>query len=368
MRKWWNNKDKLTIRLTLSVSLGVNRGIFSKNSLRFFELLESFCLIIGNFAPVFLRIEEMKTKIVIVGLGGVGGYYGGMLARKYADDPGVEIYFIARGEHLKRVQQEGLTLITADGTYVVKPTLATDHVSEIGTADYVILTTKSYDLDTTIEQIKPCIGRNTVILPLLNGVDISSRIRTLLPDTEVWNGCVYIVARLNEPGIVESSGGVHILHFGVENHSSQRLLEFEKLLRDAGIDVKFHEDIAKVIWKKFFFISSTASLTSYFDVSFGALLTDEFRKNTLCALLDELLLVANAEGAHVDNSEIHKIIHQLEKLPFDSTSSMHSDFTARKNAELQTLTGIVIQLGKKHKIPTPIYEKVYSELSNRMNQ
>jgi len=307
----------------------------------------------------------MKTKIVIVGLGGVGGYYGGLLAKRYADDPDIEIYYVARGKHLKKVQQNGLTLITETGTFVVRPTLATDKVTEIGTADYIIMTPKSYDLDATIDQIKPCVGPNTVILPLLNGIDNSSRIRALLPGTEVWNGCVYIVARLNEPGVVESSGNVHRFNFGYENQTSERLTGFEKLLKEAGIDAVFHKDILSVIWKKFFFISSTASLTSYFDVSFGALLTDEVRKTTLVNLLEELLLVANAEGAKIERSVIEKTIHQLENLPFETTASMHSDFMAGKNTEVHTLTGIVVELGMKHGIATPTYEKVYTELSKR---
>jgi len=309
----------------------------------------------------------MKTKIVIVGIGGVGGYYGGLLAKKYAEDPEIEVYFVARGEHLKKVQQNGLTVITETGTFIVRPTLATDNVSEIGIADYVILTTKSYDLDITVEQLKPCVGTNTVILPLLNGIDNSTRIRSLLPGTEVWNGCAYIVARLNEPGVVESSGNLHRFNFGYENKTNDRLLSFEKLLKEADIDATLYTRILSVIWTKFFFISATASLTSYFDVSFGALLTDEYRKSTLINLLEELLLVANAEGAEIDRSVIVKVIQQLEKLPFETTSSMHSDFKAGKNAEVDTLTGIVVKLGKKHGIPTPIYEKVYSELTSRMN-
>ena len=308
----------------------------------------------------------MKLKIVIVGLGGVGGYYGGLLARYYDGDPTVEIYFVARGEHLKKVQQNGLTVITETGTFVVRPTLATDTVTEIGIADYVILTTKSYDLEATVKQIKPCIGANTVILPLLNGADISSRIRVLLPGIEIWNGCAYIVARLNEPGVIESSGNLHRLDFGYENKISDRLTGFEKLLKAAGIDATFHENIKSVILKKFFFISSTASLTSYYDVSFGALLTDPERKNTLISILEEILLVANAEGAEINHDVIDKTIHQLEKLPFETTSSMHSDFRAGRNTEIQTLTGIVIELGKKHGIPTPTYEKVYDKLSKQM--
>jgi 2-dehydropantoate 2-reductase len=306
-------------------------------------------------------------KIVIVGLGGVGGYYGGLLAKKYADNPNFEVYFVARGAHLKKVQENGLTLITETGIFQAYPTLATDNVADIGMADYIIMTPKSYDLDDTVTQIKPIVGKNTVIMPLLNGIDNSSRIRTLLPETEVWNGCVYIVTRLNEPGIVESSGGVHRFNFGYEfKQSNERLIFFEKILKDAGIDATFHEDILHTIWTKFFFISSTASLTSYFDVSFRDLLIDDSRKKTLVNLLEELLLIANAEGAEIDRNVITKVIHQLEKLPKDTTSSMHSDFRAGKNTELHTLTGIVVELGTKHKIATPTYEKVFVELTRRM--
>jgi len=309
----------------------------------------------------------MKTKIVIVGLGGVGGYYGGMLAKRYADDPKVEIYFVARGKHLKKVQENGLTLITETGTFQVYPALATDNVSEIGTADYIIMTPKSYDLNSTVAQIKPIVGPNTVILPLLNGIDNSDRIRTLLPGAEVWQGCCYIVARLNDPGVVESSGGVHRFNFGYElKQTEERLISFEKLLKNAGIDAVYYEKIMHVIWTKFFFISATASLTSYFDVSFGALLTDEIRKTTLVNLLEELLLVANAEGAEIERTVIDKVIHQLEKLPFETTASMHSDFQSGKNTEVHGLTGIVVELGRKHGIATPTYEKVYNELKKRM--
>ncbi|MDD4993413.1 MAG: 2-dehydropantoate 2-reductase [Paludibacter sp.] len=307
-----------------------------------------------------------KIKIVIVGLGGVGGYYGGLLAKKYADNPDIEIYFVARGAHLKKIQEKGLTLITEKGTFQVHPTLATDNVAEIGTADYIIMTPKSYDLDSTVAQIKPIVGANTVVLPLLNGIDNSDRIRTLLPGTEVWQGCCYIVARLNEPGVVESSGGVHRFNFGYEHkQTNERLTGFESLLKEAGIDATFYENILHVIWTKFFFISSTASLTSYFNVSFGALLTDETRKATLVSMLEELILIANAEGAEIERTVIDKVIHQLEKLPFETTSSMHSDFKAGKTTEVHGLTGSVVELGKKLGIPTPTYLNVYNELLKR---
>jgi len=307
----------------------------------------------------------MKTKIVIVGLGGVGGYYGGLLAKQYAGNPEIEIYFVARGAHLQKVKENGLTVITETETFVVRPTLATDNVLEIGTADYVFLCTKSYDLHPTIEQIKPCIGTETVILPLLNGVDISERIRTLLPGIEVWSGCVYIVGRLNEPGVVESSGGLHDLFFGYEDQTSDRLLFMEKLMKDAGIKAFFSENIRMNIWRKFIFISTTASLTSYFNVGFRDLLTDEKRKAATIAFLNEVAAVAKAEGVVFDTDIVDTTIHHIERLPFDATSSMHSDFKAGRNTELDTLTKIVIDRGKKYGVATPTYEMVYERLNER---
>ena len=302
-------------------------------------------------------------KIAIVGLGGVGGYFGGFLANYYAENPKVEIYFVARGKHLDKIREYGLTLITENDTIVCKPTLATDNVTEIGYVDFIILATKSYDLDAIINQIKPIINSETVILPLLNGIDNSERIRTLLPENQVWDGCCYIVAKINEPGVIENIGNVHAIHFGYLNKSNEQLLQFEKILKNAGIEATFHENINSTIWKKFLFISSTASLTSYFNVGYGGLINDENRKNTFLKMLIELLLIANAEGAELDQSEVLKIVHQVEKINPDSTTSMHRDFLAGKNTELQTLTGIVIELGKKNGIPTPTYESVLNKLS-----
>ncbi len=307
----------------------------------------------------------MKTKIVIVGLGGVGGYFGGLLAKRYADNPEIEIYFVARGEHLNKVQENGLTLITENETFQIFPALATDDVTKIAIADYIIMSPKSYDLDSTVEQIKPMIGAGTVILPLLNGIDNSERIRTLLPEMEIWDGCCYIVAKIKEPGVVENAGNIHRVVFGYKNQSNERLLTFEKLLSDAGIEARFYENILTEIWKKFFFISTSASLTSYFNVSYAEILTNQERRQTLIDISTELIKVANAEGIVLENSEIDKLIHQFEKLPIGTTTSMHRDFQARKNTEVDTLTGIVLKLGRKHGIPTPTYEKVYSKLTSQ---
>lgn len=304
----------------------------------------------------------MSTKIAVVGIGGVGGYYGGLLAKTYETNPDIDICFVARGAHLKAIQEKGLKVITESGEFVAQPRIATEYAAELGVVDYVIISTKSYDLESTIEQLKPCIGPNTIILPLLNGVDISERIERILPQNEVWEGCVYIVGRLNEPGVVESSGGIHDLFFGVRNSNSAQLEWMEKTMLDAGIKAQLSQDIGMIIWRKFIFISTTATLTSYFNVGFRDLLTDDIRKETTFKILNEVTALSKADGITFDFDIVESTIKHIERLPFETTSSMHSDYQAGKNTELETLTNIVIQLGKKLQVPTPTYAKVYQEM------
>ncbi|MDD3080344.1 MAG: 2-dehydropantoate 2-reductase [Paludibacter sp.] len=304
----------------------------------------------------------MKTKIIIAGIGGVGGYYGGMLAHYCENNPDIDIYFVARGAHLQKMKEAGLKVIAEKEEFIVHPTLVTDNVAEIGIADYIILCTKSYDLAATVDQLKPAVGKNTVILPLLNGADISDRIRTQLPGIEVWDGCVYIVGRLNEPGVVESSGGLHDFFFGAEKGTPEKLQFMNELLTASGIETHLSDNIRMIIWRKFIFISTTASLTSYFNVGFRDLLTDPQRKETTLAFMNEVSAVAKAEGVIFDFDIVATTIRHIEKLPFGTTSSMHTDFQKGRNVELLTLTEVVIELGKKYNIPTPTYEIVYNAL------
>jgi len=308
----------------------------------------------------------MKTKIVVVGLGGVGGYYGGLLARKYYKDEVVEVCFLSRGEHLVAIQQNGLKVIDDTEIFVAFPSLAADNAAQIGIADYIIICTKSYDLEATIEQIKPMIAGHTVILPLLNGVDISYRISNLLPQIEVWNGCSYIISRRLEPGVIRSYGHLHALHFGYKNFNSNRLLSFDKILVDAGVDAHLSDNSLHLMWTKFFFISLTATLTSYFNVNFGCLVDDEDRRNTLIQMSDELSMVAKSEGVCLDSNITEQVIQRLVKIGTTTTTSMHSDFLAGRNTELQTLTGVVVEMADRNGVNVPLYKKIYTELLNRL--
>jgi 2-dehydropantoate 2-reductase len=304
-----------------------------------------------------------KIRIVIAGIGGVGGYFGGMLAKKYQNSSEVEIVFVARGEHLRQIQNSGLKVLTIGAEFTAIPALASDSPHHIGIADYLLICTKSYDLDSIINQLKPCIDKNTIVLPLLNGVDGIERIKALLPDRMVLSGCVYIVSRLKEAGIVENMSNIQKLFFGLEKMTSPNLEKLEKLLISAGIEATLTKDINAVIWEKFIYISAIATATCYYNNCLGELLEDHIKRENLYQLIDEVSQIALAKGVITDPDIVMKTQNKLKLFPYESTSSMHSDYKNHKQqTEIETLTGYVVREGIKMEIPTPVFEKAYKEL------
>src|SRR6218665_428089 len=236
-----------------------------------------------------------KFRIIIAGIGGVGGYFGGKLAKAFEGAEDVEIIFYARGENLNSIRANGLTIKTDEGTLVAHPALVTDNAAEAGIADLIICCVKSYHLEEAMLQLRPCIDANTAVLPLLNGVDAPERLRQLLPGTETWTGRVYIVAKLSAPGTIEQKGTVNSLHFGAEYGTKEKLDRALDIFKQAGIHAFLHENIETVVWQKFVFISAIASLTSYLNTSIGTILSTPAHKELLLSLLNEVTAVAKAK-------------------------------------------------------------------------
>ncbi len=304
-----------------------------------------------------------KTKIIIAGIGGVGGYFGGLLAKQFSESNEVDIYFLARGEHLKQIKNNGLTVVKGDTQFIARPKLATDNATEMGIADYIILSTKSYDLENTIEQLKPCIGEHTSLLPLLNGVDSAEKIKSILPNATVFNGCVYIVALLKESGVVANVGNIQKLIFGIDHTDSDKLDLLEHIFKQAAIDSTLTKNISSVLWEKFHLVGANSTATSYYKNSTGEILADNTKKEFLVSLLNEVNQIALAKGILFDKDMVSATMEKLYSFPFEATSSMQRDFQ-RPNAptELETITGFIVREGQKLNIETPTFNIAYQEL------
>ena len=305
-----------------------------------------------------------KTRIVIVGIGGVGGYFGGLLAKKYQESEEVEIIFIARGEHLQKIQSKGLKVLQGGTEFSAFPHLATDSFAEAAPADYIILCTKSYDLEETTIQLKPCLTENTIIIPLLNGVNNAERIRRILPSQTVLDGCTYVVSHIKTPGVIENIGNTQKIFFGLDNTLNEKFTLLEKIMQEAGIDATSSQNISTIIWTKFIFISAIATATSYFDQPIGQVI--ENQEEILVELIDEVTQIARAKNIHLDLDIASKTLQRLKKVPYQNTTSMQRDFKSEKpNTELESLTKYVITAGKNLHVKTPTYQKLYESLKER---
>ncbi|PVX47809.1 ketopantoate reductase [Flavobacterium sp. 103] len=304
----------------------------------------------------------MKTRIGILGLGGVGGYFGGLLAREYTKSNTVEIIFIARGETQKNIVESGLKILSDDGETIVFPNLVSDNPELIGTLDYLICATKTYDIETSFELYRKCITPDTIILPLYNGVDATERINKLFPQNIVLQGCVYIVSMIVAPGIIKKMGPYEKLFFGSKSTKDSRITTLQSIFEKAKIESYFVTNIEETVWEKFIFISALASATSYLNQNIGQILSNSESKQVYISLLNEIALVASAKGLKMPKNIIEETIIKLEKSPQEATSSMHRDFLANHKTEVVSLTEFVVKEGQKYRVSTPVYQLILDKL------
>jgi len=303
-------------------------------------------------------------KIAVVGIGGIGGYYGGLLAKRYFGSKDVEIVFVARGRHLDVIKAKGLSLSSGKGDFTVNPDLATDEPSGCGTFDLVLLCVKGYDLEESAKLLSPNIGENTIIISLLNGVDNAEKLQSILRSGKVLNGCVYISSYIAQPGAVKQVGGSCKLFFGSESNEQIDWKQIENTFRMADIDAEYRKDIKNIVWEKFLFISPFASATTFLGKSIGELMDSTEEKVLLKALLEEVLTVADAQGVKLQENIREATLEKAYNFPRETKTSMQMDYEKGKKAEIETFTGFIVKMGRMHDLAVPNHEKVYRVLKN----
>jgi len=265
-------------------------------------------------------------NIGILGIGGVGGYFGGLLADRYQQSPDVHIIFIARPSTAAVLRKDGLRLITPEWEKVIHPFKVATNADETGPLDVLICSTKAYDLEEALRPLACCITADTLLLPLLNGVDAQDKISSIYPDAKVLSGCVYVNARRSAPGVIQKTGTVEKLYFGNPDLPQDRLEDLQQIFRDADIDSSLSVSIETDTWTKFVFTAGMATSTSYFDESIGEVMQNADHWATLSSLVREAHAVAIALGIQLPVGIVETTMEKMGQLPFDGTSSMHRDF------------------------------------------
>lgn len=305
------------------------------------------------------------TSICVFGVGGVGGYFGGKIAHQLAriNAGDRQMYFVARGQHLAVIQEKGLTLHTDEQrSLVCKPTLATDNFSELPEVDLIFVCVKSYDLDSAIEQISGRVGKDTIVIPLLNGADIYERIRSKMSTGLVLPACVFVGVHIEEPGVVAQKGGSGTILFGKDPQNPdvipENVLEFFDY---AGIKYQWIDDPRPAIWEKYIFIAPLALVTAYSGKVLGEVMEDQVLRGQVTDIMREVELIAKYEGVALRDTIVEESLNKASGFPYETKTSFQRDYEqAGKKNEADLFGGTIVRLGKKHGIPTPVAERIYS--------
>ena len=288
-------------------------------------------------------------KIVIIGAGGVGGYFGGRLAAS-----GSEITFIARGAHLAALRGSGLRIESALGNLHMRPVNATDNPAAVDPPDLVIIAVKLWSTQEAIDSAAPLMGPDTAIMSLQNGVDAVDLLAARYGRERVIGGSAHIAAVIEGPGVIRHNGTLARITFGeLDKHRTRRAERFLAACRDGGIDASLSDDIERAIWEKFVLLVGLSSLTSLTRLPIGPVRKDPDTRALLLEVMQEVAAVGRAKGAALTDDTAEKQLGFLDKVPFDMVSSMLGDLRRGNPLELEWLAGAVVRLGKERDIRTP---------------
>lgn len=298
-------------------------------------------------------------KIVVLGAGGVGGYFGGRLAAA-----GNEVIFVARGSHLAALRRNGLRIISPRGDLHIPQVRTAESIDEIETGDLVLVSVKLWDTEAIAAALGPMARRGAAIVSFQNGVQKDDLLRRYVPPESVMGGVCYIAAAISEPGVIRHVGTLQTLIFGqYGGGSSARGDAFLAACQNAGIDAAISDAIETLIWEKFVFLVGLSGMTSRFRTSIGSIRADPGKRAMLLDCMREVVAVGRAKGVPLRPDFAADRLAFCDTLPDTMTSSMAVDLERGKRLELPWLSGAVVDLGGQLGVPTPVNAAIVSALT-----
>jgi 2-dehydropantoate 2-reductase len=297
-------------------------------------------------------------KIAIFGAGGVGGYFGGRLAQA-----GEDVTFIARGEHLEAIQSGGLKVDSIKGDFVVKPTRATDDPAQVGPVDVVLVAVKAWQVPEAAQAIRPMVGTETLVVPLLNGVEAPDQLAQVLGRDPVGGGLCRISSFIAAPGYIRHVGIEPYIAFGELNgRKSQRCQALLHALEKAGVRAVIPADIRAAMWAKFLFIAAFSGVGAATRAPAGVMRGIPETRALLETAMEEIVAVAQAQSINLSSESIAKTMAFIDGMQEDVRASMQRDILEGRPSELASQNGAVIRLGRLAHVPTPVNEFLFASL------
>ncbi|MBI2561253.1 MAG: 2-dehydropantoate 2-reductase [candidate division NC10 bacterium] len=297
-------------------------------------------------------------RIAVLGSGGIGGYYGALLA-----NAGHDVAFIARGAHLEAMQRRGLTVRTPEGESTIPVTAVAD-TRALGPVDLVLFCVKSYDTEPAAQALAPLMARDTAVVTFQNGLDNVDAIAFVVGSGAVLVGAVYIALQLVGPGVILRTGGEGKIVFGeLSGALTERVQRIAGAFHQSGIPHQVSIDINRVLWEKFLFIAGVGGVTALARSGIGPLLASLEGRTLLTTSCEEIVAVARAERVPLPADAVDRVIEQAATLPPQWRSSMARDLEDGRRLEVEALSGAVVRRGVKLGVPTPIHRTIAACLS-----
>ena len=297
-------------------------------------------------------------RIAIMGSGGVGAYVGARLQAA-----GEDVTFIARGAHLKAMQQDGLRIeAPADALHLPK-VKATEDPASVGPVDLIVFAVKLWDTEAAARQMRPMVGAQTRVVTLQNGIDSVALISRVLEGVgQVRGGVIYLSAVIDRPGVIRTPGGFRRIVVDAAKGDEVIAQFVAACNRCTALEAAASDDIDTVIWEKFAALASFAGATALLRATMGEIMSHPETRIFKKQLMEEVVAVSRAVGKPLRAELPDEIMAKIAGMPPSFRASMAEDLERGKPLELQWLSGRVHGLGQQHGVSTPAHSAVYRAL------
>ena len=314
----------------------------------------------GRFSDAIGFPEKAETlmKILIMGAGAVGAYYGAQLQRS-----GEDVVFCARGDNLRAMRKNGLEIKSFKGDLKLA-VKATGDPREFAPYELVLFAVKSYDTESAAQQLNGCLASNGVLMTIQNGVENEEVLCRCFPRDTVMGGNSRVGAELFAPGKVLHTALGEIEFGELDGQITPRAEKIAEVLRRAGILGELTTDLQTVRWYKLMGNNSTNSVSALSHTTLGQMLEDADGFNLVRTLMLETLAVGRAEGAKVSDERVDAQLAMIRKslnAAAIKTSTLQ-DLEKGKPLEYEAISGAVVRAARRHSMEVPATETVYTLL------
>jgi 2-dehydropantoate 2-reductase len=296
-------------------------------------------------------------RVAVMGAGGLGGYYGAMLARAGAD-----VTLIARGAQLEALRSRGIALRGPGEETVQLRVAATGDPSGLRPVDLILFCVKAYDTAAAAALVRPLCDARTSVLSLQNGVENEERIRRSLGVQSVLAAASYVSARVSAPGVIEVAFALRTVLGEPGAVPGEGVQRIAGLLRDAGIATEITDDIRSALWAKLVVMCPLAAVGCVTRLPFGALHACAETADLRWGITEEACAVARAEGAALHPRLVESLKATASGVNPALRPSMYYDLEAGRRLELDDIVGVVVRRGARAGVPTPLTRTMYAAL------